>query len=500
MVTLTKGRFTAGLQCAKRLHLECHAPALRDPDGPGRDALARAGTVVGELARARFPGGVLVTGGSGPWEEAIVRTAALVADPSVPALFEAAFEGEGARVRADVLVRRGPGAFEIIEVKAASRVRAYHHTDLAFQVAVIAPAGVEIVRASVLLLDREYVHPGGAADLERLFTSVDLTEEVRALVPEMRRRLIAMREVVERQDAPAIANGPHCLVPYRCPFFGHCHAGGPDHPVTDLPHLKPDQLAALTELALADIRAVPADLPGLTALQQRARAAVVAGAAIREPAIVERLAAIPLPTHFVDFETFGSAVPVFAGTRPFEQVPFQWSDHVLAADGTVTHHEFLHDAAGDPRRAFAESLLAATADAAALVVYSSFEAEVLAALAAELPDLAPALLDRRARIVDLLPLVRDHCYHPDLRGSFSIKSVLPAFVPTLGYGDLAIRDGLTASLSHARLVDPALDPGRRAELRSQLLAYCRRDTEAMLALYHALGAPLGVTDGDATSP
>jgi hypothetical protein len=193
-------------------------------------------------------------------------------------------------------------------------------------------------------------------------------------------------------------------------------------------------------------------------------------------------------------------VPVFPGTRPFEQVPFQWSNHVLAADGALTHREFLHDADADPRLAFAESLLAATADAAALVVYSSFEGDVLAALAEQLPHLAEALLDRRARIVDLLPIVRDHCAHPALRGSFSIKSVLPAFVPALGYDDLAIRDGLTASLSHAILVDPALDPGRRAELRAQLLAYCRRDTEAMVALYRVLGRPLSTTDDFPRSP
>jgi len=213
---------------------------------------------------------------------------------------------------------------------------------------------------------------------------------------------------------------------------------------------------------------------------------VTRGVAFRDPVVADLLAAIPLPAHFVDFETFAPAVPVYSGTRPFEQVPFQWSDHVLAADGSLAHREFLHDADGDPRVAFAESLLAATADAAAIVVYSSFEADVLEALAEELPQLAGALDERRARIVDLLPIVRDHCYHPELRGSFSIKRVLPAFVPGLGYQDLAIRDGLTASLSHARLVDPRTPPEQRATLRAQLLAYCARDTEAMVALYRAL--------------
>jgi hypothetical protein len=289
---------------------------------------------------------------------------------------------------------------------------------------------------------------------------------------------------------PAVANGAQCLVPYRCPFFGHCHAGGPEHPVTDLPRLEPKQLAALSAIGVDDIRHIPPQFPGLTPLQRRAYEAVMMGGAFRDPAVVDALAAIPLPAHFVDFETFAPAVPIYPGTRPFEQVPFQWSNHVLVADGTVGHREFLHDDDVDPREAFARSLLAATEDAASLVVYSSFESDVLAALANQLPHLAPALHDRRKRIVDLLPIVRDHCYHPRLRGSFSIKTVLPAFVPALGYDDLVIRDGLTASLSHAALIDPMVDPARRAEVRAQLLAYCGRDTEAMVALYRVLGAPM----------
>jgi hypothetical protein len=309
-----------------------------------------------------------------------------------------------------------------------------------------------------------------------------------------------MQTVLAASGPPAIDVGPQCIAPYRCPFFGHCHAGGPEHPLTDLPRLTPEQLAAMTAVGLADIRDLPLDFPTLTPAQRRACVAVRAGTAIREEGILAQLGAIALPAHFVDFETFGPAIPAYPGTGPFEQVPFQWSDHVLRPDGTVEHREFLHDADDDPRAAFAASLLAATADAASIVTYSAFESDVLTALAEELPEMREALLDRRARIVDLLPIVRDHSYHPALRGSFSIKAVLPAFVPTLGYQDLVIRDGLTASLAHATLVDPRVDPARRAEIRAQLLAYCARDTEAMLALYRVLGAPLAAPVDAAESP
>jgi hypothetical protein len=490
VTAISKARFAAGLQCPKRLYLECHAPELRAAEAAGREALALVGIEVGRLARERFPHGTLVDGSGSRWHDAVATTAGLIADPTVSAIYEAAFEHAGARVRADVLWRVKPGIFELIEVKAATRVRDHHATDVAFQLAVIGGAGHDVARARLMLLDREYVHPGGAPDLGRLFTLVDLTEKAEALVPAILPRLAAMRDVVAASETPAVANGPQCLVPFRCPFFASCHAGGPAHPVTDLPRLKPEQLVELAAIGVEDIRHVPLDFPMLTPLQWRAHAAVRAGTTVRDPAVVDLLAAIPLPAHFVDFETFAPAVPVYPGTRPFEQVPFQWSDHVLAADGTLRHREFLHDDETDPREAFVRSLLAATEDAASLVVYSSFEGDVLLALAEQLPQLAAGLLDRRTRIVDLLPLVRDHCYHPSLRGSFSIKVVLPAFVPGLGYDDLVIRDGLTASLSHAALIDRTLDPARRRELRADLLAYCGRDTEAMVALYRALGVPV----------
>lgn len=488
MTSVSKSRFVAGLQCLKRLYLESASPELRTAAGPREEVLAQAGREIGALARGRFPGGVLVDGGS-IWEEAVATTARLVADPSVAVIYEGAFEHAGARVRTDILVRVEPAVFELIEVKSGSRVRQHHEIDLAFQLGVLAGAGIDIVRAGLMLLNREYVHPGGAPDLAELFTLVDLTEPARVAMTAVADRLPAMLATLAADGLPAVAVGAQCEVPYRCPFHGHCHVTAPEHPIRELPRLKPEHLAELHARGVDDIRRLPLDLPWLTPLQRRAYEVVVSGSPFRDPAVGAALAAIALPAHFVDFETFAPAVPVYPGTRPFEQVPFQWSDHVLAADGSLVHHEFLHYEAGDPRRAFATTFLAATEGAGALVAYSSFESDVLLALAEELPDLAPGLLDRERRIVDLLPIVRDHCYHPDLRGSFSIKTVLPAFVPGLGYDDLAIRDGLSASRAHAVLVDSTTTPERRADVRAQLLAYCARDTEAMVALYRALGDP-----------
>jgi len=242
----------------------------------------------------------------------------------------------------------------------------------------------------------------------------------------------------------------------------------------------------LADLGIADIRDIPLEFDGLTVLQMRVRDAVRAGTRYHDPAIAVALANAEFPVHFIDFETFMPALPVFPGTRSYQTIPFQWSDHVLSSDGQVSHREFLHDGRDDPRKRFAESVLEAAGTGGSIVVYSGYEEYCLRELEAALPELAPRLAQLRARLFDLHPAIKAHVYDPAFHGSFSLKNVLPALVPQLGYDDLEIGDGLLASLAYEELRDPSTSWGRAAELRSNLLAYCRRDTEAMLELFRAL--------------
>jgi hypothetical protein len=481
---LTRARFRAGWQCLKRLYLE-HRDAV-DAGSPGVDRLRRfaAAQRVNELARPLVPGGTAIEDGL-DHASAVARTRALAADPGVPAIYGGAFERDGVRIRVGALARRPDSRFDLTEWTAATRVREDHLRTAALQLWVLAGSGIAVERARVSYLNRDYVHPGGAIDPARLLVVEDVTDGALERIAEVERRIGAMRETLRLPEAPPIATGGQCVRP-RCPFYGHCHAHGPEHPLAELPRIDPAQIEALRALGVTDARDVPDDFPTLTPIQLRARDVLRSGRPFVDPRVREALAAVVRPAHFVDFETFSTAIPVLPGARAYENVPFQWSDHVLEPDGAVEHRAFLHAHDSDPRRPFAESLLAATAGAASVVVYSSFEADVLDALAAALPDLAADLRALRRRIVDLLPIVREHCYHPGFGGSFSLKMVLPALVPALGYDDLAIRDGLTASASYEDLIDPATPPARRAEIREHLLAYCERDTDAMLALYRTL--------------
>ncbi len=486
---LSKSSFNAGLQCLKRLYLESFHRDLIPPVDETQQAVFDAGTRIGELARGLYPGGVLMEQDHLRINEAIDATKAALAGPPVPAIYEAGFIFDDVRVRADILPRTQGGRHDLVEVKSATSVKDEHIPDLAIQLYVLQGAGVRPVRACLAHLNKEYVYSGGDYDLSRLFTVEDVTGRVREYLPGIPAALKEMRLALAGSAAPDIKPGRHCSSPYDCPLIEYCSEGETEHPVRELPKASQKLLALLEAAGIRDIREIDPGFAGLNEVQRRVRDCVVNNRSYLNPAIHRQLGRLEYPVHFLDFESFNPALPLYVGTRPYQVVPFQWSDHVMARGGNLTHREFLHDGRGDPREPLARSLLKALGKSGSIVVYSSFEQTRISEMAEAMPRLAGdlrALLD--GRIVDLLPAVRDNCYHPDFHGSFSLKSVLPAMVPELGYEDLDIADGQQASLAYAEMIDPATTDSRRDEIRAGLLSYCGRDTEAMVRLVEVLKA------------
>jgi predicted RecB family nuclease len=184
-----------------------------------------------------------------------------------------------------------------------------------------------------------------------------------------------------------------------------------------------------------------------------------------------------------------AAIPLYPGTRPYQQIPFQWSLHHLDTAGVLEHREFLASGRDDPRREFVATLIDALGDRPEpILVYSRFEAGVLDELARVVPERADALASIRARLVDLLAVVRRHVYHPAFAGSFSLKTVAPALVPGFGYADLeGVADGHEAATAFLAVAQGAASEGEEARVRSALRVYCERDTLALVELHRALG-------------
>ena len=348
-------------------------------------------------------------------------------------------------------------------------------------------SGIPIKRAYLMHIDNTYVYRGGDHDPGRLFSLKDVTDQVRAYATDkMPNDLARMWESLRLTETLDIETGRHCSTPYRCPFFGHCHRDEPQHPVRELPRLRQEGYERLETSGIRDIASIPPDFAGLSGIQRRVRDGVATGQPFVGPDLASKLGEISLPAGFLDFETLIPAVPMYVGTRPYQAIPFQWSLHVQDSDGSLRHSAFLDDGPEDPRERFVTSLLEATPSQGSIVVYSGYEERIMKELAREFPRYETPLLALCDRAIDLLRLIRGSYYHPDFHGSFSIKSVLPALVPDLAYDDLEIPEGLAATAAYARLIAGGAPQSEEAKVRESLLAYCERDTEAMVRIYEAL--------------
>lgn len=477
MAGLSKSRLLDHLQCPRRLWLQKYRPELALTDS-SQQARLDAGNVVGDLARQRHPGGILIDGGD--LRQALAATAAHLAQGKRVPLFEATFDADGVLVRNDLLLPVR-GGYHLAEVKSSTGVKDYYLQDVAIQAHVTESAGVTLKRISVVHVDNRFVYPG-SGDYDGLFASVDVTPDARALQAEVPGWIRAAQATLAGPE-PDVAPGPQCADPYDCPFTGHCHPpADPDaYPVEELP--RAGRLAdRLRAEGFADIRSVPQER-----LQNDSHRlvweALQQGRAVLRPAAAEALGALPWPRYYLDFETIGFAVPAWAGTRPYQQVPFQWSCHVESSDGVLAQSGWLADDRDDPRRGFVESLLAAIGPGGCVLVYNAtFERSRLLELVETFPEHAAALQAIVDRLVDLLPIARANYYHPDMRGSWSIKYVLPTIAPELDYSALEVAHGGMAQEAFNRLLSPGLDVAERQRLRAALVEYCGRDTLAMVEL------------------
>ena len=479
---LSKSRFMFGLQCHRQLWWRVHEPASPElVPGTALKAVFHTGTRVGEAARGYVPGGVLIDLPHTDYDGKLTATQKAVVSGAT-AIYEASFVADDVFVAVDILVRE-PCGWRVIEVKSTTSLKEQHLPDVAVQVHVLRRAGLIVTGSEVMVLNRACTYP----DLSDLFVRHDVTADVEAMLGGIPAEVQSQLSSLEG-PLPDVLPGRHCFEPYDCPFAARCWPVLPPYHVSTLYNL---QRRAEEEFAAQGYTTIQ-DLPdglGLNPQAERQRRAVQTGRLLVEGDLARALEHFPPPLAFLDFETVQFAIPIWDGCHPFDQVATQFSCHRERPDGGLDHHEWAPEAPGDPRAEIARRVVEACAAARTVVAYSAgFEKGCLEALANTLPDQAAALHDVSSRLADLLTLVREHVYHPDFGGSFSLKNILPALVPGLGYDDLEIAEGGTASRELMQLVmdDAALLPAERARRREALLRYCERDTLAMVRVLSRL--------------
>ncbi|MGB6247866.1 MAG: DUF2779 domain-containing protein [Terriglobales bacterium] len=488
-VRLSKSKFVAGCQCLKRLYWQVHEPQLAAQPDAAAEAIMRQGHDVGMLARRLFTGGVEVCERS--LDQAIRATRELVANPKVPAIFEAVLEHQNVLVKVDVLHRRQDGRWRLIEVKSSASMKDEHLEDVAIQYRVVSKCGLDIASCHLATVNRQYVFSGGDINPWRFFRIRNLTRRVQRLQPKLTFQLRSQFSVLAMPEAPDIAPGRHCSNPVTCEFYDRCNPPRPNDHIGYLPRIHASAMEELEEIGIESIRDIPDDFD-LTEIQRRAATCVQTGEPWFDPELSAELDKLEYPLRFVDFETINPCVSRFAGMRPYDQLPFQFSVHSQKEPGaTLEHQEFLALDTSDPRHEFISSLLAILGEKGSIVVYSSFEWQRLSDLAVWLPGYADRINAIQARLFDLLPVVREHTYHPAYAGSYSVKSVLPALVPEMSYEGMDVANGQDAGVAWESLIKGGLDQAELERIRQALLAYCGQDTMAMVRLLERLKLEAG---------
>jgi hypothetical protein len=478
MAWLTKSRFLSGLQCHKRLWFEVHQP-LGESVEPGLPILQ--GRAFDEVVQGLHPGVVISREQGLP--AAIAQSKRVLAQSRAGAsLYQAAFRAGDLAIIADVLRRQG-AEFELIEVKASTEMKDTHLPDAAFQALVLQRAKIPVGRVFLGLVNNKFVLRQ-AGDYTGLLAEVDVTESVQGYLPEAAARALEFQVVMADKSMPSVAVGPHCLTPYECPFLARCTAGHvtPDYPVDVLPR-GGKIVGELLGDGYRDLRDVPVER--LTNdLHRRVYDATCSGLAFFDLRAAAELRRLSGPFAYLDFETISFSVPEIIGTQPYEQLPFQWSVHLELGPDDVRHAEHLAiETFGDFEDLARELIAALPAEGPVFAYNASFEESVLLRLAELVLAHAATLRGFAERLVDLLPITRAAYYHRDMRGSWSIKNVMPTIDPKLGYEHLGeVREGDGAQLAFLELRGAAVTPERAKTLRAALLQYCQHDTWVMVVL------------------
>ena len=481
MASLSKSTYLMGLQCPKLLWHRYNAKEQLQQPGTLAQAIFDQGHEVGAWAKRLYPSGIEIGRGTADFDVVCAESQQhlTLRQP----LFEPAFRAAGGYARIDILNPVDGDAWDIIEVKSSTSVKGVYLEDVAFQAHVCTAAGLNIRRCHVLHINSNYVRQGDV-EPQQLFTQVDVTRQISTLSAKLEERITEFARVIGAAAHPVVNIGPHCNSPYACPLTHRCWAFLPEHNVMTLTRgtKRGFQLVAQGITAITDIPTDTARLSKAQGIQQRA---IVANAPQIDSAQINAfLARLQYPLHYLDFETMGSAVPLFDGARPFEQIPFQFSLHIVRYLGAEPlHHSFLAEGRDDPRPRFMAALTESIGPAGSLIAYNApFERGVLAGCANVLPQHAAWVQSLQPRIIDLLePFRKFHCYHPAQHGSASIKAVLPAFTGK-DYSHLAIGEGGTASLEFVRVTFTDVSAEERAKVRRHLEEYCQLDTLAMVWL------------------
>ena len=483
-IFISKSQFLKGLQCLKSLYLQKYYPQLAGDVSESREALFQSGKEVGYVARGLFPGGLEILFDGESFSKQLRLTKSAI-NKGTDTLYEAAFYQEGLFAKTDIL-RKCKNGWDLFEIKNSTEIKedAFHLEDVAFQYHVLRKNGLSINKTYLVHINNQYERQGDI-EVDKLFTINDTTKDAKDIQKKIKERVKIQKNILGTQ-IPKIDIGKYCSNPYDCEFQGHCWEHIPENSVFDLKGrgIKKFELyrKGITHLKDVPIKLMPA------AARLQVDCALHKKCVIKKGALNEFLDSLWYPLYFLDFETLSEPIPPFNGTKPYQKIPFQYSIHYVTKKGSKPgHHEFLADPNADSRRTIAEMLTEQIPKNACVIAYNmSFEKGVLTNLKSWFPEFGIKIDNIIINLRDLMiPFKKQHFYSWQMKGSYSIKAVLPVLVPELSYNDLDISNGDMAMLAYKKMCQ-SKDPSEMEAIRKALLEYCKLDTLGMVKIIEKL--------------
>lgn len=481
-VKLSKTKYILGLQCEKALYLDIHQPELADKPSQSQEFMFQQGNDVGILAQKYYPHGVVIKASYKESNKAIEQTQQAIKNGALT-IFEATFVYKDVLVKIDILNRKSTNhEWEIVEVKSSTSVKEVHIADAAIQYWVCTGASLKVSSVSIMTINNKCTFP----KLKSLFKVVNITNKILSLQNEIPEKLNNFKKLLSENSHPQISIGQHCYDPYCCKFKSYCWSKHkiPELSVFDIPGLSSKRKWEYFKNDKLELKKVEDD--SFNEIQSRMISHSISKKRfVNKKAIKSKLKAWKYPMSFLDFETIGFAIPRYNGQHPYQQMPFQFSCHVKQnKKSKLEHFEYLHTENTDPREQVCQALVNLVPSQGSVTAYNmGFEANVLRSLAEKYPKFEKELLGIVERLVDPLPIIRDHVYDHKFQGSFSLKNVAPAILgKSASYDGMKVGDGTDAQTAYIEMIDAKTSIERRDELKISLIEYCTKDTFLMVKL------------------
>jgi len=490
MAYISKTDFLLWRECPKNAWLRIHKPECCSSSEitEFEQSIIDAGIEVEEVARNLFPKGILVPDAVADAQQ---TTCQLIASQS-QTLFQPIFEHEQLLAKVDVLhYDEETREYFIYEIKSSTNVKEEHVYDLAFQISVLRLCGLSVKRGLIVRLNSKYVRQRDQ-DIQQLFITEDVSERVLNISDDVIREIRIARNYLLNESEPQGACS--CVLKGRskhCSTFDYSNPNIPKYGIHDIARIgnSPEKLKELVDAGIYELQDLPVAFKFTTAQRVQLEAYRTGKTRIDKTAISKELSDLSFPLHFIDYETWASPLPLFTQYSPYDQIPLQYSVHIVGAPGEEPiHRDFLHTGVSDPSSAFVNSLKQHIAPFGTLIVWNKgFESHVNDEIARRLPEVRDYLFEINDRVYDLMDIFAEQFFvHKDFYGKVSIKKVLPVLAPHLKYESLAIHDGAVASVVWMKLLSGQLSAAESSMFLAQLKEYCALDSYGMYAIWQAL--------------